>query len=240
MKIRKVLVALGMACLLLAGTGGGLEAKGSRVSSSSSTKTVHVREYTRRDGTVVHAHDRAAPGTAAYSNPDAGTRTIQSTVEPGLKPRREETKTSLQQLFDSQLSQPLPKLVDPCPNCPPVNRHPDKAKWDEETLKNYWPGRLDPVRNSPGKTYKTAPSYSTVPTYHSTVERDSHGRFKRSGSAKHTFERTHPCPSTGRTTGGCPGYVIDHIQALKHGGTDSPSNMQWQTIAAAKAKDRTE
>jgi hypothetical protein len=34
--------------------------------------------------------------------------------------------------------------------------------------------------------------------------------------------------------------VIDHIKALKHGGADAPSNMQWQTIAQARAKDRVE
>jgi hypothetical protein len=28
-------------------------------------KPVHVRQYTRRDGTIVRAHDRAAPGTAS-------------------------------------------------------------------------------------------------------------------------------------------------------------------------------
>jgi hypothetical protein len=33
--------------------------------------------------------------------------------------------------------------------------------------------------------------------------------------------------------------VIDHIQALKHGGADSP-DMQWQTREAAKAKDQVE
>jgi hypothetical protein len=33
------------------------------------------------------------------------------------------------------------------------------------------------------------------------------------------------------------GYVVDHIQALKHGGLDEPGNMQWQTKAEAKAKD---
>jgi hypothetical protein len=43
-----------------------------------------------------------------------------------------------------------------------------------------------------------------------------------------------------RTTGACPRYVVDHIKALKRGGADEPSNMQWQTVAAAKAKDRTE
>lgn len=62
----------------------------------------------------------------------------------------------------------------------------------------------------------------------------------RSASAKRAFERTHPCPSTGRTSGTCPGYVIDHVIPLKRGGADSPANMQWQTIAAAKAKDRIE
>lgn len=33
----------------------------------SPTKPVHVRQYTRKDGTVVNAHDRAAPGTARKS-----------------------------------------------------------------------------------------------------------------------------------------------------------------------------
>jgi hypothetical protein len=54
------------------------------------------------------------------------------------------------------------------------------------------------------------------------------------------FRKTHPCPSTGRTSGACPGYVVDHIKALKHGGRDDPSNMQWQTVEAAKARDRWE
>jgi len=34
--------------------------------------------------------------------------------------------------------------------------------------------------------------------------------------------------------------VIDHVKALKHGGTDTPDNMQWQTRQDAKAKDRVE
>jgi hypothetical protein len=48
------------------------------------------------------------------------------------------------------------------------------------------------------------------------------------------------CPSTGKTYGNCPGYVVDHNQALKHGGADDPSNMQWQTRQAAKEKDKWE
>jgi hypothetical protein len=74
----------------------------------------------------------------------------------------------------------------------------------------------------------------------SSCARDTRGHIKRSPEAKSQFRRGHPCPATGRTSGHCPGYVIDHVRALKHGGADDPSNMQWQTVAAARAKDRTE
>jgi len=67
----------------------------------------------------------------------------------------------------------------------------------------------------------------------------SHGQ-KRSRSARESFKRSHPCPSTGKKSGACPGYTIDHIKPLKRGGADAPLNMQWQTKAGAKAKDRWE
>jgi hypothetical protein len=70
--------------------------------------------------------------------------------------------------------------------------------------------------------------------------RHAHKHAKRSSSAKTEFRHTNPCPATGKTTGKCPGYVIDHVQALKSGGADTAANMQWQTRAAAKAKDRVE
>ena len=72
------------------------------------------------------------------------------------------------------------------------------------------------------------------------VSRGTRGRIKRSGRARNDFKRAHPCPSTGRSSGGCPGHVIDHVRALKRGGSDTPGNMQWQTKAAAKAKDKVE
>jgi hypothetical protein len=72
------------------------------------------------------------------------------------------------------------------------------------------------------------------------ITRDSKGRIRRSPEAKHEFRKSHPCPSTGRTSGRCPGFVVDHVQALKHGGADAPSNMQWQSTEAAKAKDKVE
>lgn len=62
----------------------------------------------------------------------------------------------------------------------------------------------------------------------------------RCRSHREAFRALYPCPSTGRTRGRCPGYVIDHIVPLKRGGLDDPSNMQWQTVAAARAKDRWE
>jgi hypothetical protein len=62
----------------------------------------------------------------------------------------------------------------------------------------------------------------------------------RSLEVKHEFQRQHPCPSTGRTTGRCPGYIKDHVVPLACGGPDSASNLQWQTTADAKAKDRWE
>jgi len=75
---------------------------------------------------------------------------------------------------------------------------------------------------------------------HASVQRDRHGKIKRSGAAKSAFEQQFPCPSTGKTSGRCPGYTVDHMTALECGGADAPSNMQWQTKADAKAKDKTE
>jgi hypothetical protein len=76
--------------------------------------------------------------------------------------------------------------------------------------------------------------------YCASCERDSRGRIVRSEPARSTFQRLNPCPATGQTTGRCPGYVIDHVVPLKRGAPDAPSNMQWQTKAEAKAKDRVE
>ena len=65
-------------------------------------------------------------------------------------------------------------------------------------------------------------------------------REHRSREVTREFQREHPCPSTGRTSGACPGYRKDHIKPLACGGPDAVSNMQWQTVTAAKAKDRWE
>lgn len=70
--------------------------------------------------------------------------------------------------------------------------------------------------------------------YTTGVPRDVHGKIKRSSSARHEFMVRTGYPH------GRPGYVIDHIIPLKRGGSDTPDNMQWQTKAEAKAKDKWE
>jgi hypothetical protein len=124
--------------------------------SASRSKSVHVRSYTRKDGTFVAAHNRAASGSRLYSAPYR--------------------------------------------------------------------------RNHMARGFHADAS----------VRLDRHGRIRRSAAAKDAFKREHPCPSNGHTRGSCPGYVIDHVQPLECGGADAPSNMQWQTVADGKAKDRTE
>jgi len=62
----------------------------------------------------------------------------------------------------------------------------------------------------------------------------------RSRAVARDFREIRPCPSTGRTSGACPGYVRDHIVPLACGGPDAVTNMQWQAIRAARAKDRWE
>lgn len=94
-------------------------------------------------------------------------------------------------------------------------------------------------KNLSSHTYKSH-SYGKKSIYAAGVRRDRHGHIARSSKAKGEFMRRHPCPSTGKTYGTCPGYVVDHIIPLGKGGSDSSSNMQWQTKASAKAKDKYE
>ena len=62
----------------------------------------------------------------------------------------------------------------------------------------------------------------------------------RSAAAVLAFKRANPCPSTGLRRGKCPGHVVDHIEPLCARGADRPENMQWQTVAASRVKDRAE
>lgn len=90
---------------------------------------------------------------------------------------------------------------------------------------------------------RSTPTYTIIATpvpkyepneYSYTVKRDSKGKIVRSATEKYQFMK-----ETGYTKGR-PGYVVDHIIPLKKGGCDCASNMQWQTVADAKAKDKIE
>ena len=99
-----------------------------------------------------------------------------------------------------------------------------------------------PVLSKSGRGGSSQASHAHV-THGSTsvsVPRDAHGRIQRTSAARSSFQHANLCPSTGKTSGACPGHVVDHVRPLKRGGADSPSNMQWQTTQAAKQKDRTE
>lgn len=68
----------------------------------------------------------------------------------------------------------------------------------------------------------------------------AHSAQARSSREVAAFKRQSPCPSTGLRRGKCPGYIVDHVHPLCAGGRDHPGNMQWQTVAAAREKDRWE
>ena len=64
--------------------------------------------------------------------------------------------------------------------------------------------------------------------------------YHRSQKSKTLFKYEHLCPAIGSVKGTCQGYIIDHIKPIACGRADAASNMQWQTTAEAKAKDKWE
>ena len=79
-----------------------------------------------------------------------------------------------------------------------------------------------------------------VPILAGAVERDSNGRIHRSRTEVARFKHSTVCPATGQRGSYCPGYIVDHRVPLACGGLDRVTNMQYQTIAESKAKDRWE
>lgn len=78
-----------------------------------------------------------------------------------------------------------------------------------------------------------------------TPARDSKGVIIRRADVLREFQKAHPCPATGLTTGACPGWAKDHVIPLSCGGRDEVSNLQWlpdqiKSAAGTYAKDRFE
>ncbi len=93
----------------------------------------------------------------------------------------------------------------------------------------WWPRR----RRAPAPRTVRSRAYHHRPwSFH---EKLYYGHHRgRDPEQREKFERMTGYPQ------GRSGYVVDHIRPLACGGPDDPSNMQWQTVAEAKAKDKWE
>lgn len=72
------------------------------------------------------------------------------------------------------------------------------------------------------------------------LQRDIDGKLHRSQSTLIQFQKSHPCPSTGKTSGSCPGFVKDHFVAISSGGPDIPSNLMWSEYNWSILRDKQE
>ncbi len=207
-------------------------------SAFAGEKTVHVNGYTKKDGTYVHAHYRAAPGTASTTAAISHSST---------------TSVSSVTIPPANVSSTTRATVPTASNAPGtfIPAGPDPARQDDPdwvpakvVSGQYVPAHFKHEEKSAATSTTTTrsngvpstQSYTSSAKFSSslTVQRDSHRRIKRSETAKHEFMRM-----TGYAYGR-PGYVVDHVIPLKRGGCDCPSNMQWQTTQEAKAKDKWE
>ncbi len=267
--------------------------------SHSGSAQVHVRGYTRSNGTYVAPYVRRSPSSSEVSSSSAWSS--------GYRPAA--PMSSYQPPAQVQNHEPS-TLMDLSSHFVPASSHvakPVDPNWIPETIKNgqYIAGHYKQERASPppivesprkpaskatndhtvrspsrnhvgafsrvpfgakrnvGNTGSRRSKWTTQPpsranTYphrywvpypnadprspendhdygsSSGVQRDQNGHIKRSQAAKGAFMRMTGYPH------GRLGYVVDHIIALKHGGADAPSNMQWQTVEEAKAKDKWE
>ena len=60
----------------------------------------------------------------------------------------------------------------------------------------------------------------------------------RDRAVRAEFMRSNPCPATGKPTGPCVGWEVDHVTPLCRGGADAVTNLQWLTVAQHKLKTR--
>jgi len=226
---------------VLLGWPGSLQAKSSG-RSTGGPKTVRVQAYTRSDGTRVDAHFRASPGWGGGWGGEGTTSSTGSWSAP--------TRSAA---YGARLMVGSPIFERPKDERDAIEQRVVAAhrKWaaDGSAVSQYELG----LRHLEGRGVKQDevearkwlmasakqghnPAYAKLKNHDFSggVERDADGKIKRSSAARAEFMRL-----TGYSNGR-PGYVIDHIVPLKRGGADAPSNMQWQTIEEARAKDKWE
>jgi hypothetical protein len=81
--------------------------------------------------------------------------------------------------------------------------------------------------------------------YAGAPNRNAQGKIVRRADVLAAFQRVHPCPVTGLTSGACPGWSKNHVVPLACGGADAVWNMQWlpndiKSCSAAHCVDRFE
>ena len=60
-----------------------------------------------------------------------------------------------------------------------------------------------------------------------TPARDADGSISRRADVLAEFKKIHPCPGTGKSTGACRGWRMNHTVPLACGGCDSVGNLVW-------------
>ena len=117
-------------------------------------------------------------------------------------------------------------------------RPPNVKSYHAPRVKGYPAPKVKTYRPPKARTYpapKIGTSRPRAPrAYYAPGASGADGRVRRNEAARREFMRASGYPK------GRPGYVVDHVVPLACGGADAPSNMQWQTTAEAKAKDRIE
>lgn len=229
----------------------------------------HVRGYTKKDGTYVRPHYRSAPGTgprrsyAPRHNSPSRRVNVPST---SVAPRAYHPPKSKAAPLPGPLSQPRsgiaggPRAVAPArvggkvyvkgytrkdgTYVPPHTRNVAGAGSSSRTVstapKKTWEVLHLDTRTDLSRWAASNPvrrQAVRLPTFRydaSTSNQKAREYLDRSAAARRRFLRQTGYPN------GRPGYIVDHIIPLACGGPDEPSNMQWQTVAEAKAKDRIE
>jgi len=65
------------------------------------------------------------------------------------------------------------------------------------------------------------------PRYAPCIQRDSHGRIKRSRYLIKKFKELYPCNERMKEVEACKYWQVDHIVPLGVGGIDAMINLQW-------------
>jgi len=61
---------------------------------------------------------------------------------------------------------------------------------------------------------------------------------ERDARQRELFVKKYACPVNGKHLEPCRGWVVGFVKPLCAGGVDRIANMQWQTVATAKRKER--